>query len=131
MDVGAPSNFERLQKLFPEQLLAGSDTDAYSVSDADIQAVVAAAPARYGQIVCPHTACGVRALELKRAGGDAQHWLIAGTAHPAKFDSIVEPLIGQSVPLPAAFAQLLAQPSFAEPLANDYAALRRVLTAPN
>jgi threonine synthase len=49
------------------------------------------------------------------------------TAHPAKFESIVDPLIGSPTPIPDSLAQLLARPSHAEPLKPDHAALRDYL----
>jgi len=47
--------------------------------------------------------------------------------HPAKFPDVVEPLLGQTVPLPAPLAAMLARPSRAQPLANDDVALRDLL----
>ena len=38
-------------------------------------------------------------------------WVGAATAHPAKFNEIVEPLIGRAVELPPRLAELLARPS--------------------
>jgi len=52
---------------------------------------------------------------------------VAATAHPAKFDTVVEPLVGHPVPVPPALAELLTRPSRAEPLAADPDALRRWL----
>jgi threonine synthase len=36
--------------------------------------------------------------------------VIVATAHPAKFDEIVEPLIGARVPVPESLAEILARP---------------------
>jgi threonine synthase len=58
---------------------------------------------------------------------DAAPWAVAATAHPAKFESIVEPLIGARIEPPPALAALLGQPSRAEAMANDYEALKRCL----
>ena len=52
------------------------------------------------------------------------------TAHPAKFPEVVEPLIGQEVPLPPALATMLERPSHAQPLADDAEALRDLLRKP-
>ena len=38
-------------------------------------------------------------------------WIVVATAHPAKFDSIVEPATGTTVPVPPALAALLELPS--------------------
>jgi threonine synthase len=39
-----------------------------------------------------------------------KHWVVAATAHPAKFEEIVEPLIGRSVEIPEQLAALLELP---------------------
>ena len=124
MDVGAPSNFERLRWLY-----AGDDAAlrlafrAQSVDDARIGATIAERWRRYGELFCPHTATAVHVLETLRAQGVDGDWAVAATAHPAKFESVVEPLIGEPVPVPPALAALLARPAHAEPMPPDYAVL--------
>ena len=124
MDVGAPSNFERLQHMFPTL----ENISAISVTDDEIAQQVRAAPERYGHIICPHTACAFAAFEQLQAQQPNSHWLIAATAHPAKFDSIVEPLIGTNVAVPEGLARLLKQPAQAQAMSADDAELLRVLT---
>jgi threonine synthase len=60
----------------------------------------------------------------RRSRGDAGAWAVAATAHPAKFETVVEPLVGHAIPPPRALAEVLARPSTSVPLAADYAALR-------
>ena len=128
MDVGAPSNFERLRWLY-----AGDDAalrqafTAASVDDASIREVIARRYRDHGEVHCPHTATAVKVLEDLRAQGVDGDWAVAATAHPAKFESVVEPLIGRTVDVPPALAELLARPAHAEPIANDYAALREAV----
>lgn len=124
MDVGAPSNFERLRWLYRgDDAALRAAFSARSVDDATIRATLAERHARYGETFCPHTATAVQVLQQLRAEGADGDWAIAATAHPAKFDSIVEPLVGAPVPVPPALAELLARPAHAEPLAADYSAL--------
>lgn len=52
---------------------------------------------------------------------------MTATAHPAKFEGIVEPLVGHPVAVPTSLAELLARPSRAETLAAEAGALRRWL----
>lgn len=127
MDVGDPSNFERLVWTFPELTVLRSRVRARAVADADISRTIQEGEHRHGQVFCPHTAAGVSVLEELRAAGATGAWAVAATAHPAKFESIVEPLVGHPVEVPPALAELLARPSHAEPLAADPGALRRWL----
>ncbi|MBS0556903.1 MAG: threonine synthase [Proteobacteria bacterium] len=127
MDVGAPSNFERLRWLYPDAAQLRRDFPVQWVDDEAIRATIRERYARHGEVFCPHTACAIRALENLRADGADGDWCAVATAHPAKFEAIVEPLIGRHVDVPPALAQLLARPSHADPLANDYSALRAFL----
>lgn len=124
MDVGAPSNFERLRHWFADDDALRAALRAESVDDATIRATIGTAPGRHGVVACPHTACGLHVLEGLRAAGDTRPWAVVATAHPAKFDSIVEPLVGHAVEVPPALAEGLAQPAHGEALAADDAALR-------
>ena len=128
MDVGDPSNFERLAWLYRERDLHQADLHAESVDDATIRDCIARVFRNSGQIICPHTACAMELLHRYRAEGNDQPWLVAATAHPAKFNEVVEPIIGRTVPLPPALEALLNRPSRAEPLAADFDALAAVLT---
>ena len=127
MDVGAPSNFERLQWLQPDAAVLRSELSAASVDDEAIRATIVTAFREHGEIVCPHTACALNVLQQLRANGAAGDWAIVATAHPAKFPEVVEPLIDQDVALPPALAAMLQRPSDATPLANDADALRAAL----
>lgn len=127
MDVGDPSNFERLVWTFPDLEVLRSRLRARAVADADISRTIQEGERRHGRVFCPHTAAGVHVLEQLRAEGASERWAVAATAHPAKFEGIVEPLVGHPVSVPPALAELLARPSHAEPLAADPAALRRWL----
>ncbi len=131
MDVGAPSNFERLRWLYNgDDAALRSAFVSRAVDDATIRDTIAARYRRFGEVFCPHTATAVQVLEQLRASGEAaagEHWAVAATAHPAKFESVVEPLIGREVPVPPALAELLQRPAHAEPCLPEYAALRSVL----
>ncbi len=127
MDVGAPSNFERLRSWHDDDAALRAAFRAEAVDDAGIRATIAGAPARHGIVPCPHTATGLHLLERLRAEGDRRDWVVAATAHPAKFDSVVEPLVGHAVALPPALAVMLARPASGQPLARDYPALRAQL----
>ncbi len=129
MDVGDPSNFERLRWLYPDAVALRAAFRAESVDDAAIRATLRSSHERYGTWVCPHTATALRVLEHLRADGDARDYAVVATAHPAKFDEVIEPLVGTAIEVPPALAELLRRPSHAEPLAADYAALRDRLIA--
>lgn len=128
MDVGAPSNFERLRWLFDGDDAALREAfSAHAVDDVQIRATIASAGAAGGEVFCPHTATAVKVLDDLRMQGAKGDWAVVATAHPAKFEAVVEPLVGHALPVPPALAALLQRPAHAEPMAADYAALRAVL----
>ncbi|MBY6205542.1 threonine synthase [Halomonas denitrificans] len=129
MDVGDPSNFERLEWLYRDRDLRDARIHAVSVPDEAIRDRIRHEHATRGLVVCPHTACAMEVL-ARRPADDERPYLVAATAHPAKFAEVVEPLIGKAIEAPPALADLLARPSHAEPLAPEDDALRTVLRTP-
>ncbi|HST27440.1 MAG TPA: threonine synthase [Rudaea sp.] len=127
MDVGAPSNFERLRWLYPDDEELRREFCVDAIGDEAIAATIRSRHSRHAEVFCPHTATAIRTLEALRQEGANGDWAAVATAHPAKFDGIVEPLIGRAVAVPPALAALLARQSTAAPLANAYAALRQRL----
>jgi threonine synthase len=123
MDVGAPSNFERLHHWHRDDAALRAAMRAESVDDDAIRSTIRAAPQRHGVVPCPHTATGLHVLERLRLAGDTRPWAVVATAHPAKFDGIVEPLVGHRVEPPPALAEALSRAARAEPLAVGYEAL--------
>ena len=125
MDVGAPSNFERLIALDPEQREVAVDL----VTDEAIKArIVTDLPA---YLWCPHSAAAAEAhARLPEAQRNERPWLIAATAHPYKFADVIEPLTGETIPAPPALAAILSRPSHKDSIAPDLSALEALLTVP-
>ncbi len=129
MDVGAPSNFERLRWSFPDEDRLRAELAAHSVDDAAIRRTIAAHARDGGEVFCPHTATALHRLDRLREQGDERPWTVVATAHPAKFDSVVEPLVGHPLPVPSPLAAMLARGAQAQPIEADAQALRDWLAA--
>jgi threonine synthase len=127
MDVGDPSNFERLAWFYRDRDLRDSDIRAFSVSDEIIRQTIREVDERYHMEICPHTACAVEVLHMRRKFGHYRPHLVAATAHPAKFDEVVEPLLGRAIEPPPALGELLTRDSHAEELDADFSLLRQRL----
>jgi threonine synthase len=128
MDVGSPSNMERLRALFPDIDSLRGAVRALSVSDGEIRSRITSDYRLYGKVWCPHTATAAEAYarmgEQERAAG---RWILVSTAHPAKFREIVEPLIGQRIEMPESLAKLFSRPASAADLQPALAALTGAL----
>jgi threonine synthase len=127
MDVGNPSNVERLRTMFPNIETMRGQVTADSVSDEQIRVRIKIDMETLGQVWCPHTAVAAEVYQRVAKQRASEHWIIVSTAHPAKFNDIVEPLIGRSVPIPEALAKLLALPKMEREIAPTLDALRTEL----
>lgn len=128
MDVGDPSNMERLRHLVGEAEVLREQLGVLSVDDSQIEASIVRDFAEFGFATCPHTATATHTFRsLDDELVDAHDWILVATAHPAKFETIVEPLIGQPVPVPPELAELLARPARARTIEPSLSALAKVL----
>jgi threonine synthase len=128
MDVGNPSNFERLLALHPTAEELRKAVSATSIDDEAISARIRADYRTLGLTWCPHTATAAESFNrLPAERRNRGHWVIVGTAHAAKFREIVEPLRGSPVPVPDNLRALYERPSHFEELDPTLEALREAL----
>lgn len=120
MDVGNPSNLNRLHYLYGDIATIKKFITVEQVLDEAIKATIKEVHTAEESIVCPHTAT---ALSMRKQL-DSTPWLVAATAHPCKFEQVIEPLINKDVAVPERFKVLLDhQPDYIE-LDPDDAKLR-------
>jgi threonine synthase len=129
MDVGSPSNFERMQWLYGDADAMRRDIVGCRFDDVTVRETIRRVYGERGYLLDPHGAIGYLGLTRQRAGlraGSAAGVFLA-TAHPAKFPEEVEAIIGRSIPMPAALAEALARPRRILRLDPTLAALRQEL----
>ena len=111
MDVGNPSNMERIRALYPQWSEVREQLSADSVDDATIRARIGEDFMHYGREWCPHTATAAEVYSRLSVAERRDHpWVLVATAHPAKFNEIVEPIIGRPVAIPESLDRLLQLP---------------------
>lgn len=108
MDVGDPSNVPRMLALYagrePE---LRRDVVGSVHSDDATKAAIVGVYRRFGYLLDPHGAVGYLGL------GDLAEPAVGiglATAHPAKFREVVEPLIDETIALPAPLKALVDVP---------------------
>ncbi len=109
MDVGDPSNLERLRALAgddPERLAAW--VWSASFDDNATRACMARVLRERRYLLDPHAAVGVLGAEAYRdATGDDGPRVVLATAHPAKFPEVVEEATGERPETPPRLARAL------------------------
>ncbi len=126
MDVGNPSNFERLEQIFQKSPdLMSSLISAFSVNDSDTLQTMKETWEGYGYDICPHTAVGLKACQdFKKNWNDEDGtYVVLATAHPAKFLEVAEKATGRQPELPESLQSCLSRPKQSTLLTPDLEAL--------
>ena len=130
MDVGDPSNMERLRYHWPSATALRDAITAERVTDAQIEDQIRRGPDAWDTVWDPHTATAVEARE-RLDPDDEQAWILVATAHPAKFPEVVEPLVGHEVGIPEPLAEVMARSHSVPEITPDLEALWDVIADPN
>ena len=152
MDVGNPSNFARLLDMYGNNVKQAEgpeysrraegpeysrraegpeysrgmadDVVGISITDNETRETIKNVYRETNYICDPHTAVGVTA---GRKSNVSQPIVVLGTAHPAKFREIVEPLIGKKVVLPPQLTAVLEKQKKSLVLENNFEKLRKAI----
>lgn len=122
MDVGNPSNFERILDVFNSEHrdIAQNIVGKY-YSDDEVKAIITNVFKEKGYIIDPHSAIGYQGLkDYLKGTPNAVQGVFLGTAHPAKFGEVVAPLIDEEVKLPPALKDALEKPKQSRPVSADF-----------
>ncbi|WP_338358792.1 threonine synthase [Yeosuana marina] len=101
MDVGAPSNFIRIQEIYEnnyEELR--ENLSSYSYSDDETRAAMLEIFNNFKYVADPHGAVGYLGCKEYLEENPDSHCVFLETAHPTKFLDVVEDVIKEKQPLP-------------------------------
>ncbi len=145
MDIQVSSNFERalyyaydqdgaaVAQLMDELMQGGFNVsqgamealsenfDSGRVSEDETLTTIKSTLASSGELVCPHTAVGIKVAE-DQCAADVPMITLA-TAHPAKFPTAVEQASDVHPPLPSRMSDLYERPERVTRIANDLVAI--------
>lgn len=127
MDVGNPSNFERIQKLFNYDLFKlKTICSAYAFSDKETRSAITEVYKDFKYITDPHGAVGYLGLkEYMKSHPDVQGVFLE-TAHPVKFLDIVEQTLKQKIEIPKQIQDIMDKKSTKKPV-KSYEDLKEIL----
>ena len=109
MDVGKPSNLERISWLFkdnPEQLQHKISGD--SIDDSETRRCIAEVHEETGYVLDPHSAVAYRVAQ-RHHDLETGPTVVLATAHPAKFPSVVETAIGRKIEPPKELLSIMTR----------------------
>jgi threonine synthase len=130
MDVGNPSNMERLSAVFDRdwskmaEMLRGE-----VITDEETIDTIKGVWKRSGLVIDPHTAVGYQAAKRFRESSDLPESkiVILATAHPAKFCETVVEATGQQPELPPELQEALDRPKKSKLVGNTLKDLKRFI----
>lgn len=128
MDVGDPSNFARILDLYGHSVEAiRHDIAGATYTDSQIADTLRDCLRQTGYLLDPHGACGYRALQEGLRPGEVGFFL--ETAHPAKFQSVVEGITGQPVAVPERLAAFMKGTKQSVPMSRQFQDFKDYLLA--
>lgn len=119
MDVGAPSNFDRILDLYHHDWAeVCRHISGATYSDAEIGETIAHCLSADGYLLDPHGACGFRALSEGLQDGEVG--VFCETAHPAKFRETVEAITHREVEIPERLAAFMKGTKQSIPMSSRF-----------
>ena len=101
MDVGAPSNFIRIQEIYKNKFdTLKENLSSYSYSDEETKDAMLEIYNDFNYVADPHGAVGYLGCKAYLKENPNAHCVFLETAHPTKFLDVVEDVIKEKQPLP-------------------------------
>ena len=120
MDVGNPSNFQRMEDLYGSTWNSmKKDIVGYSYSDQHTELAIKEIHDKYGYVMDPHGAVGYLALREYQEAHKNTNGVIFETAHPAKFLPVMNPILGD-IDIPEKLKVLEYKEKTAIPLSSKF-----------
>jgi len=128
MDVGNPSNLERINYLYNFDLKKiKNDIKSISINDKLTSKIIKKIKSKYNYILDPHSAVGFASIEKMDFTDKNRPMVIAATAHPAKFKKIIEPIINEEITLPKSIKCLYKKKKRSIKMNSDYNTFKEFL----
>ncbi len=129
MDVGDPSNFVRILRLYGNDFktLEGN-LSSYSFTDTETRKGMKTLFNQYGYVSDPHGAVGYLGLRKYREEHPGTDGIFLETAHPVKFLDVVRTTLETEIPLPPQILEIMDREKVATPI-STYEELKGFLLA--
>jgi threonine synthase len=129
MDVGNPSNFQRILAFYDNDLeKTRSEIEGKTYNDAETKKAMKEVADQTGYIMCPHTAVAYLGLkDFFKENKTESTGIFLATAHPAKFIEVVEETIGKKIEIPDKLAVVFKKEKKSNLISNNFNELKQFL----
>jgi len=108
MDVGDPSNFVRMLDLFKgDHNSMSREIVGVKYTDVETRLIMREVFDEYSYHLCPHSAIGYAGLRDKLEETGADIGISLSTAHPSKFEDVIQPVTGVVPDMPLRLQQII------------------------
>lgn len=129
MDVGNPSNFERMKSLFDNDVSEFKrEIDSYSFSDEETKIAMRKVRNDFGYTLDPHGAVAYLGFQkYLEKNNEELIGVLLETAHPAKFVEVVENVLKETIEIPEKLAAFGRKDKLATLLPNDLSKIKEAI----
>ena len=129
MDVGKPSNFDRILKIYNESLNEiRRDLISWSFQDDETKNAIQHTKDTFNYLIDPHTAVGLLGLKKYRLVRKERHTdIVLATAHPGKFPQVVEPIIKEKIAVQKQLQKAMGKEKYSIIIPAQYSYLKEFL----
>ena len=129
MDVGNPSNFERMKSLFDNDVSEFKrEIDSYSFSDEETKNAMRKVKNDFGYTLDPHGAVAYLGFQkYLEKNNEELIGVLLETAHPAKFVEVVENVLKETIEIPEKLAAFGRKDKLATLLPNDLSKIKEAI----
>jgi threonine synthase len=130
MDVGNPSNLERIRYMFNDNIdQMRNNIHAYSFDDNETKVAIKKTYSEFNYILDPHGAVGYLAAEKDETVTPYKsHYIVLETAHPAKFSEESEQSVSSKILIPARLEEFLHKQKHSIKISKDYENFKKEIT---
>jgi threonine synthase len=125
MDVGNPSNFDRMKDLFGERMK--DHIVGWSFNDEETRSAMRSVFAQSNYVLDPHGAVGYLGLKKYLSANKKEAGVFLETAHPGKFIDVVEETLQRKIDLPPALQAFMKGEKKSIPMNKDFDNFRKYL----
>ncbi len=129
MDVGNPSNFVRIQTLYKDFEMLKKYLSGATYTDLETRNILSEVKEKHHYLMDTHGAIGYLGLKdyLFRTHDLSSIGIFLETAHPSKFNTVIEPIIEKQIEIPLRLQKLMTKEKKTLQIKNNFEEFKNLL----